>query len=183
MSFQHIEGWLTEDEGLRLESHASQCRELIVEIGSYRGRSSLYIAKGIEGSTFNPIFYSIDPHAGIGVNGHNFDADDLAACYHNFAAHPEFGQHIRKLVMRSDQAAPLCENRSIDMLFVDGDHSYEGVTDDLCRYLPRMKQGGCVILHDWYLDSVRTATYQFDCLVYGDQVDNMKVCGVNHGQS
>lgn len=36
----------------------------------------------------------------------------------------------------------------IDVLFIDGDHTYEGAKADLCMYLPMVKQGGIIAMHD-----------------------------------
>lgn len=36
----------------------------------------------------------------------------------------------------------------IDVLFIDGDHTYEGAKADFCTYLPMVKQGGIIALHD-----------------------------------
>lgn len=38
--------------------------------------------------------------------------------------------------------------RSVDLLFIDGDHSAGGVRDDLERYAPLVRPGGSVMLHD-----------------------------------
>jgi hypothetical protein len=37
----------------------------------------------------------------------------------------------------------------LDFVFVDGDHSYEGVKIDLEKYVPKIKAGGLLIGHDW----------------------------------
>jgi predicted O-methyltransferase YrrM len=37
---------------------------------------------------------------------------------------------------------------SLDILFIDGDHTYEGVKADLANYAPLVKSGGRIILHD-----------------------------------
>ena len=37
----------------------------------------------------------------------------------------------------------------IDLLFVDGDHSYEGAKLDIDSWLPHLKQGGYVVFHDF----------------------------------
>lgn len=39
-------------------------------------------------------------------------------------------------------------NKSIDVLFIDGDHSYNGVKKDFENYSPMVRKGGLVILHD-----------------------------------
>ena len=36
----------------------------------------------------------------------------------------------------------------IDVLFIDGDHTYDGAKADFCAYLPMVKQGGIVAMHD-----------------------------------
>lgn len=38
----------------------------------------------------------------------------------------------------------------IDYIFIDGDHSDEGIRGDLAAWLPRMKPGGYVLLHDYW---------------------------------
>ena len=40
------------------------------------------------------------------------------------------------------------DGRRIDFLFVDGDHSYEGVRRDFELYTPFVRSGGIVALHD-----------------------------------
>jgi len=37
---------------------------------------------------------------------------------------------------------------SLDFIFIDGDHSYEGVKRDYYNYLPFVKEGGFIAMHD-----------------------------------
>ena len=39
-------------------------------------------------------------------------------------------------------------NGQVDFMFIDGDHSYEGVKQDFWNYLPLLKEGGYVAFHD-----------------------------------
>src|SRR5439155_18420074 len=39
-------------------------------------------------------------------------------------------------------------NRQIDFLFIDGDHSYQGVKSDFSTYSPLVAEGGMIALHD-----------------------------------
>ena len=66
---------------------------------------------------------------------------------------------------------PICEDsaqawrrfpdESIDLLFVDGDHSFEGCLNDLRNWYPKMKPQGIIVGHDYDWDTVRAAAQQF----------------------
>lgn len=49
---------------------------------------------------------------------------------------PEFKSEVKNTVGK------------VDILFIDGDHSYEGVKDDFYSYAPLVKSNGYIILHD-----------------------------------
>jgi hypothetical protein len=53
------------------------------------------------------------------------------------------------LHMRSEDAAALVEPGSLDFVFLDGDHSYEGTTADIAAWLPAVKPGGLLCGHDY----------------------------------
>ena len=42
----------------------------------------------------------------------------------------------------------LLADRKIDLLFIDGDHTYEGVKQDFEMYAPLVREGGAIVLHD-----------------------------------
>lgn len=44
----------------------------------------------------------------------------------------------------------LWENGEIDYLFIDGDHSQAGIQGDYAAWLPHMKRGGYVLVHDYW---------------------------------
>lgn len=47
-----------------------------------------------------------------------------------------------------DRVRRLLAGRPIDLLFIDGDHSYEGVRQDFEMYAPLVRPGGAVVFHD-----------------------------------
>jgi len=53
------------------------------------------------------------------------------------------------------------EDDSLDFVFIDGDHSYQGVLDDLTNWYGKVKDGGVVSGHDLWLDDVQKALRQF----------------------
>jgi cephalosporin hydroxylase len=64
------------------------------------------------------------------------------------------GQHLQFFDMPSysegtvDRVAKCLDGRTIDALFIDGDHRYEGVKQDFLCYRPFVKDGGLILFHD-----------------------------------
>lgn len=57
----------------------------------------------------------------------------------------------RVIILKGD-SVPMAENvedASVDFVFIDGDHSEEGVSKDIVAYLPKIKKGGFISGHDW----------------------------------
>ncbi len=123
-------------------------RGAIVEIGSWKGRSTAWLAFGARRARQR--VYAIDPHQG------SFE-DPTANTL------PEFLENIRTaglsdvvepLVMTSAQAVHALEG-PIELLFIDANHDYEAVARDADLWLPRLIEGGVVMFHDMATTSYR----------------------------
>ena len=55
-----------------------------------------------------------------------------------------------KLIVGDSQHTKYPEVGEIDLLFVDGDHSYEGCKADLENWFPNLVPGGHIVMHDGY---------------------------------
>ncbi len=54
------------------------------------------------------------------------------------------------------------EDESLDFVYVDADHLYEGCKRDLDAWYPKLKKGGLIIVHDYYCcEGVNRAVYDF----------------------
>lgn len=53
------------------------------------------------------------------------------------------------VIATSEQAAPMFPDASFDFIFIDADHSYEAVRDDIQRWWPKLKPGGTMAFHDY----------------------------------
>lgn len=57
-----------------------------------------------------------------------------------------------------EQVKEILAGRQIDVLFIDGDHSYEGMLGDFRTYGPMVRSGGIIAVHDiFYLEDVARA--------------------------
>ena len=53
--------------------------------------------------------------------------------------------------------------QGIDLLFIDGDHSYEGCRRDVEAWLPKLISGGYVVFHDYDAGTVRAVVEELVC--------------------
>lgn len=49
----------------------------------------------------------------------------------------------------STEASKLYSDESLDFVFIDGDHSYEGLSADIINWLPKLKSNGIIAGHDY----------------------------------
>jgi predicted O-methyltransferase YrrM len=113
----------------------------VIEIGRYKGGSTLAIAAAMNG---RGEFWSID----IGEKesrlhregaGRTFDDQIRELC-------AKFG--LRVVLLVGDSHTIELETGEVDLVFIDGDHSYEGVRNDFMRFGCRVKLGGAILFDD-----------------------------------
>ena len=108
-----------------------------VEVGCYEGRSAAYMAVEIANSNKDIDFYCVD-----------FWLDGL---YETFVENMmPVKDHYTALHMASHAAAKKFEDESLDFVFIDADHHYDSVKQDIEVWWPKVKQGGILAGHDYY---------------------------------
>jgi len=111
----------------------------LAEIGRYKGGSTFVTASAMaEGSTL----HSYDLHVfGGGLDGAQLDRE-LAAALDRYG----LGHGVHLLV--GDSRTIALPEPGLDLLFMDGDHTYEGAAADLERWSPLVRVGGHLVAHD-----------------------------------
>ena len=132
-----VDGWLTDEEGEALYELAKDAtgRGVIVEIGSWKGKSTICLAHGSAAGMAVPV-YAVDPHADY--------------------RHGDFKENIERAGI-ADLVTPVKGfsrdvvddfDRPIEVLFVDGSHEEEDVRHDFETWVPKVIDGGTVAFHD-----------------------------------
>ena len=125
-----------------------------VEVGSFKGKSTAFMAVEISNSKKSIKFDCVDTW--LGSPQHQLGARSQDDDVLNNTLYEKFLYNIRpvKRIVNpirntSVDAAKLYENNSLDFVFIDADHSYESVREDIDAWLPKIKKGGIISGHDY----------------------------------
>ena len=142
-----VEGKITPSECSLLFELASQVSSgCIIDIGSYRGRSTVALALGSLANGGVPV-YAIDPHEPFkGICGGDFGPKDRIAFFKN-VLRTDVGEVVR-LVNLSSEVISKGWSREVALLWIDGDHRYEAARRDFECWEPFVVKGGLIGFHD-----------------------------------
>jgi predicted O-methyltransferase YrrM len=159
--FDSIKGFLAHEEGLLLyELTKKYClKNFAVEIGSYCGKSACYIGQACkENKTY---LMTIDHHRGseeqqygeeyFDPDEYNYDkeiVDTLPTLLKNIQKF-RFEEVILPVVNSSELASKEIEN-NIDLVFIDGSHTFESARNDYMSWKNKIRIGGILAIHDVY---------------------------------
>jgi len=144
-----IEGWLAREEIALLMACAARvpAAQAIVEVGNYRGRSTVALALGARRGQGARV-YSIDPHAEcVGPRGGRFGHEDQAHLYANLTR-AGVGGGVNVVSLGSLAVAAGWAGPPVGLLFVDGDHRYAAVRADLEAWKGHLASGAAVLFDD-----------------------------------
>lgn len=119
-----------------------------VEVGSWKGMSSAYMAVEIANSEKNIDFYCVDTWNGSVE--HELYGMDTSSLYETFIQNMNpVKDYFKAIRSESLEAAKQFEDNSLDFVFIDASHEYKDVKDDIISWLPKVKYGGVIAGHDY----------------------------------
>lgn len=133
-----------------------------VEIGSYKGRSSAFMAVEIALSGKSIKFDCVDTWQGSEEHqaGEQFEDADVVnnRLYDVFLKNMEpVKDYFTPVRATSLEAATLYKDNSLDMVFIDAAHDYDNVLADILAWAPKVKSGGIISGHDWHHPPIKKA--------------------------
>lgn len=152
---QAIDGWMSDAELQWLAEQASK-HTRIVEVGSWKGRSTAALAQHTDGDV-----WAIDHWLGQLLTGDtSLDVEvrdrGADAIYNEFLLNMRNYGNVAPQRMSSADAAELA-SPGFDMVFLDGEHAYEGVSNDIALWTPLLATGGLLCGHDWWHEGIKRA--------------------------
>ena len=140
--------------------------DIFLELGSWLGKSTCYMAERIRDSKKNVTFHAVD----------NFLGEDMASLDEELLKHTEISiydifvknmknagiyQLITDHKLNTHEAAGLFEDETLKFVFIDANHEYEFVKRDIELYYPKVKSGGTIAGHDTQSEGVKKAIDEF----------------------
>ena len=152
--------WISAPGLCDLVTHLFQQQETIVglEIGVASGWTMNHFLQNLSNLQLTGIDPYVDYMDGnIKIAQEMLDAQYLAA-QDNISDFAPRGKILRGY---SQDFVNSFEDKSLDYIFIDGDHSYEGALRDCELFFPKIKSNGIFAGHDWSFDGVRKAVNEF----------------------
>jgi SAM-dependent methyltransferase len=155
-----IDGWMPEPE-LRWLAQLAQSARTIIEIGSWKGRSTRALADnaaaavpGAQGAVYAVDHWQgqlFDPTAGPSVEIARHGSDAVFGEFLRNVGDLINANRLAVMRMPSSAAANRLAERAVvaDMVFIDGDHQYDGCKADVLAYRRLLRPGGLLCGHDY----------------------------------
>ncbi len=134
-----LPGWQMPGDSFKLYEMGYHAGDVILEVGPFGGRSATVALRGAlanKARTIRPSYYGID-----------IDADSIARTRGNLAL-GMIGDYCH-LFHGVLQEFVQCWDITPTMVFLDGDHSYEGVATDLKTLSHYLTSGTPILIHDF----------------------------------
>lgn len=156
-----VKGFLHPDEGAALYWAAAAASALgpCLEVGSYCGKSTLYLGYGCRHAA--GVLFALDHHRGSEEHqqGEEFHDPDLMSPQ-GFDSLPQFRANLARAelldwvvpIISTSEVAAKGWNSPLGMVFIDGGHSFHAAATDYRSWVPHLVGGGLLAIHDIFRD-------------------------------
>ena len=121
-----------------------------LEVGSWKGMSTSVLAKTVARYKGGQVF-AVDHWRGGKKEDWNYEiaqAYDIYTIFKKNMILLGVWDIVHPMVMESRTASQIFADEILDFIFLDGDHRYDGIKNDILSWLPKLKNGGILCGHD-----------------------------------
>ena len=159
MIYENIKGWFNYesfyDAMIERFDNAN-----FVEIGAWKGKSACYMGERLKDTGKNIRYTVVDNFKGSPTEKVHLQDKEIVngTLYETFMKNIEpLKEFIRVWKGDSNVVYQFFGDNSLMLLFIDGNHTYEALKQDIKLWLPKVKKGGVISGHDYDLESVKRA--------------------------
>lgn len=161
--------------------------ERMAEVGVFRGQFAEDVLRRCPSIVQ---YYMVDPwrHLGQWKRPGNFSDAKFAASYREAMARTDFAS-VRRTVLRgtTGEVADRVDDESLDLVYIDGDHTLRGIAIDLICWFRKVRPGGVLGGDDfdytiWQQGKFYEPTLVFPYAVYFAEAVDCEIFGLPFGQ-
>ena len=173
---ENVGGWLTRAEGLSLYNIAKKIKKgnVIVEIGSWKGKSTICLGNGSNDGDKVKIF-AIDPHAGNPEHQKAFGKINTFEEFKHNINKAGITEFIQPTKDTSENVAKNFDHQ-VGLVFIDGRHEYRFVKLDFEQWFSKVVNGGFLAFHDsWHLHFIGPNLVTAISLLFSSKIKNPRL--------
>lgn len=178
--FRDAKGFMPEDEGLALHEAARDAGGPMLEVGAYCGKSGILLGAAARES--GTVLFSVDHHHGSEENQagwEHHDTDVVDPRTGRMDTLPFFRRAIEDAGLEEHVIAVVGPSRTVArhwhtplaLLFIDGGHGEQPARDDFEGWVPWVRSGGLLAIHDVFPDPADGGRPPHD-LIYRPALDS-----------
>ena len=152
-----IKGWMGNKAQREFMFNLAKCSNVAAEIGSYYGLSSAIVGLGMRGR-INCKYYCVDTYKSSNKEYERSKIKGVSTL-------ESFLEHREHLNLK-DVLVPIIGNsqdkkiitsvpNNLDFIYIDGSHETEDVYLDIKNWVPKVKKGGLILMHDYGWQTVK----------------------------
>ena len=143
--YKNIKGFLNQADCQNLISHAKSLSNnaKYLETGTFMGVSAHLVAMNSSATVWCHDIWALTSNI--------VPAECPSECFFEFykcVSDNSLQNRVIPITGNSLKTVSIHADQSIDLAFVDGDHTYDGAIGDFRNVLPKMKKGGVILAHD-----------------------------------
>jgi MMP 1-O-methyltransferase len=189
-AFRSATGFMPEDEGVLLHAYATHAgvEGPVLEIGTYCGKSAILL--GAAARVTGSVAFTLDHHRGSEENQAGWEHHDTSLVdprTGRMDTLPVFRRTIADAGLEEDVVAVLGHSTAVArhwrtplaLLFIDGGHGHDPAHDDYEGWVPWVRSGGFLLIHDVFPDPADGGRppYEIYLRALEDGFEEVDVCG------
>jgi hypothetical protein len=150
--YKGIHGWFNYPDFYNEIAEELKDGMRIAEVGTWLGKSTCYLAEIIKNKGLKIVIDAIDLFDGPEKTHHTDEIKDeggLLSFFKTNMKNAGVSSYVNPIKSDSASYAENYDNNSMDFIFIDALHTYEGVKRDIEAYWPKVKKGGILSGHDY----------------------------------
>jgi hypothetical protein len=144
--YKTIHGWFDFENVYDMAVAEAPDDGIFVEVGSWHGKSTAYLASRVALARKHIVVYAVDVWLG-------YRKGAPVSQFPSFLGNMVLANVIDIVIplrMTSQRATRLFQDEGVDFCFIDAEHTYEAVRDDLAYWFPKVRPGGLFAGHDYH---------------------------------